>query len=120
MSDYSYKYQVSGTSEGSFSYSDGWGSSYAGNTYYIRAYVTNSQGTTYGAIKTITIPNAPSITWSSTANESPYYYSANVGKYNINLKTNCTSYGASYLSSSHLTERGLIFTSIGTFNNLCQ
>ena len=31
--------------------------------------------------------------------------------YNMNLKTNCTSYGASYLTSSHLTERGLIYTS---------
>ena len=104
-----YHRTVSGTSTGTFTYSDGWGSSYAGNTYYIRAYVKNSFGTTYGSTITITIPSAPTIGFANNY-ESPYYYSTNITKNSIKLMTDITNYGASNLNYSNVNERGLLYT----------
>ena len=93
----------------SFTYSDGWGSSYAGNTYYVRAYATNSNGTVYGSALSFTIPSVPTIGFSNTY-EAPYYYSSNITNSSIKLMTNISNYGASYLGYSNVNERGLLYT----------
>lgn len=43
----------------------------SGGTYYVRAFATNSTGTTYGADQTSTITEAPTLTWAPT-NTSAY------------------------------------------------
>lgn len=45
--------------------------SLAGGTYYVRAYATNSTGTSYGSEESISIVSAPTVTWAPT-NTSAY------------------------------------------------
>ena len=84
-------------------------------TWHIRAYVIQDGVARYGNDVTFTTPNTPTMTWSSNSAyqyESPYYYSANVTKNTIKLHTNCSNYGASYLSG--LVRRGVIYTTNAT------
>lgn len=47
----------------------------AGGTYYVRAYATNSTGTTYGSEEVVPILTAPTLTWNPT--NTSVYRSAN-------------------------------------------
>ena len=90
---------VSGT-DSIFSKNDTWSS--PNTVYYVRAYAKNSRGTKYSDVISFTTPSKPSVSFRDNY-ESPYNYSAHVGKYSIQLKTNATS-------TAPLTERGYIFT----------
>jgi uncharacterized protein (TIGR02145 family) len=73
-------------------------------TYYIRAYIKNSVGTSYGSTVTYTTPNVPTMSLSNNYT-TPYYYSDNVTRYTIREGSVVDSDGG-----SPLTERGLLFT----------
>lgn len=51
---------IDGSGAGTFSETT---ASLAGGTYYVRAYATNSTGTSYGSEESISIVSAPTITW---------------------------------------------------------
>ena len=71
---------------------------------YVRAYAKCSDGTyVYSDNEvTFTTPSKPTVTFQSSY-ESPYNYSAHVGKFSIQLRTHVSS-------TAPLTERGYIFT----------
>ena len=113
-----YKYKtpnVSGTSTGSFSYSDTWSSTVAGKTLYVRAYATNTSGTSYGSVKTCVVPTAPSdggySGFSNLGGITPYCYSANVTQYSIKQE----SYFAT--GGSTITTAGLLYTTSSSVAN---
>ena len=93
---------VSGTSAGEFTYtSSNWTT--PNRTWYIRAYVKNSAGVSYGSTVTYTTPNAPTSNHTSWY-YSPYKYSNYVTKNSVTLKVAASNYGA------NIQEIGLIYT----------
>ena len=84
-------------------------------TWHVRAYVIQDGVPRYGNDVPFTTPSTPTMTWTSVNDyqyEAPYYYSANVTKNSIKIRSNCTYYGASYLSG--LVRRGVIYTTNAT------
>ena len=106
VEDNNYKFTVSGSGTGEFTYNDVWSS--PGQTYYVRAYAKNSTGTAYGTVKSFTTPSAPSLNGYNGFNTqsafTPYYYSAKVTKTSVTVQSYFTS------SSSPFTAAGLLYT----------
>ena len=105
MENNTYHISASGTGTGVFTRNDTWSS--PGVTRYIRAYVKVGSDYFYSSNHvTFTTPNAPIADGTGFANNynQPYFYSAHVTRYTIELQTNYTNGG------SPITSTGLLYT----------
>lgn len=74
----------------------------SGTTYYIRAYATNSSGTSYGAVKTITTltTSSPTVTTQAVSNITTTTATGNGTVTDLGNPANITSYGICYSSTN--------------------